>query len=88
MSQLVLELPNALEQKLEASGLSQEQLGQVMTYLLEMYLHVEQTNDFIQVKSHEQHEPKARKAGSAKNLGIIISDDFDKPLEDFAEYMS
>ena len=28
-----------------------------------------------------------RKAGSAKHLGITISDDFDEPLDDFAEYM-
>ena len=28
-----------------------------------------------------------RKAGSAKHLGIQISDDFDDPLDDFAEYM-
>ena len=30
----------------------------------------------------------SRKAGSAKHLGITMSDDFDEPLEDFAEYMS
>ena len=29
-----------------------------------------------------------RKAGSAKHLGIIMADDFDEPLDDFAEYMS
>ena len=28
-----------------------------------------------------------RKAGSAKHLGITISDDFDEPLDDFSEYM-
>lgn len=28
-----------------------------------------------------------RKAGSGKHLGIVMSDDFDEPLEDFAEYM-
>ncbi|MGB0386148.1 MAG: type II toxin-antitoxin system Phd/YefM family antitoxin [Ardenticatenaceae bacterium] len=28
-----------------------------------------------------------RKAGSRKHLGIVMSDDFDEPLEDFAEYM-
>ena len=27
------------------------------------------------------------KAGSAKHLNIVMSDDFDEPLEDFAEYM-
>ena len=31
---------------------------------------------------------KGRKAGSAKHLDIVMSDDFDEPLEDFAEYMS
>jgi len=28
-----------------------------------------------------------RKAGSAKHLNIVMADDFDEPLEDFAEYM-
>jgi hypothetical protein len=30
---------------------------------------------------------RSRKAGSGKHLKIIMSDDFDEPLEDFAEYM-
>ena len=29
----------------------------------------------------------SRKAGSGKHLNIVMSDDFDEPLADFAEYM-
>ncbi|GEM_PF-496658 len=32
------------------------------------------------------NQPKPR-FGSGKHLGIIMSDDFDAPLEDFKEYM-
>jgi len=28
-----------------------------------------------------------RKAGSGKHLGIVMSDDFDEPLQEFAQYM-
>lgn len=87
MSQLILELPNTLDQQIKARGLSQEQLGRVMTYLLEMYLHIDEKKEFIQVASVDQSKKKVRKAGSAKHLGITMSDDFDEPLEDFAEYM-
>jgi len=37
------------------------------------------------VSSGENRGP--RKAGSAKHLDIRIADDFDEPLDDFAEYM-
>ena len=32
-------------------------------------------------------QQKQPRFGSGKHLGIIMSDDFDEPLEDFAEYM-
>jgi hypothetical protein len=45
---------------------------------------------FLKEKHKSQFEPKPprkkRKAGSAKGE-IFMSDDFDAPLEDFAEYM-
>lgn len=34
------------------------------------------------------HEPKAvRKFGSARGMVTYVADDFDAPLDDFAEYM-
>ena len=45
---------------------------------------------FLKLKQNEKTEPetprKKRKAGSAKGE-IIMADDFEAPLEDFAEYM-
>jgi hypothetical protein len=45
---------------------------------------------FLKQKQNEKNETdkprKKRKAGSAKGE-IIMADDFDAPLEDFAEYM-
>lgn len=48
--------------------------------------------DFVQFLKQKQTStventtPKKRKAGSAKGE-IFMADDFDAPLEDFAEYM-
>ena len=39
------------------------------------------------MKSDQTTEPHQPRFGSAKHLNITISDDFDEPLEDFAEYM-
>ena len=39
-----------------------------------------------QVAKTESAKPRQRKAGSAKGE-IIMADDFDAPLEDFADYM-
>jgi hypothetical protein len=39
-----------------------------------------------QAAKTESAKPRKRKAGSAKGE-IIMADDFDTPLEDFAEYM-
>lgn len=39
------------------------------------------------ITSAETTEPHRPRFGSAKHLNITMSDDFDEPLEDFAEYM-
>lgn len=45
---------------------------------------------FLKQKQTAKTEPekrrKKRKAGSAKGM-FVMADDFDEPLEDFAEYM-
>ncbi|MEZ4656937.1 MAG: DUF2281 domain-containing protein [Caldilineaceae bacterium] len=83
MSQLVIDLPESLEQQIRAQGISQNQLRKVIAYLLELYLKVDKSAELFQ----SANSPMPRKAGSAKHLGICISDDFDEPLDDFAEYM-
>lgn len=87
MAQLVIDLPQDLDQQVKESGLSQQQLGKLVTYLLEIYLKLEQTKEFIKLSVTPEPKKVTRKAGSAKHLGIIIADDFDEPLDDFAEYM-
>lgn len=37
--------------------------------------------------SDKQNPPVYRKAGTMEGLVLYMSDDFDKPLEDFSEYM-
>jgi len=64
MLQLTIELPEPLSQEVEASGMSYQQLGRVMTYLLEMYLKIEQSQKFIQVAATNQGEQEVHQ-GSA-----------------------
>ena len=39
----------------------------------------------VTIEPHQAQ--RLRQAGSAKHLQITMSDDFDEPLDDFAEYM-
>ncbi|MEZ4513494.1 MAG: DUF2281 domain-containing protein [Chloroflexota bacterium] len=86
MSSLTIDLPDNLSQQLKTLGMSDQQINKMMVYLLRTYLAMPQAGQFI-LESSSALKPN-RKAGSAKHLNIIISDDFDDPLEDFAEYMS
>ncbi len=55
----------------------------------EMVELLEDYEDILSAKSRKGEATRiSRKAGSAKHLGIKMADDFDEPLEDFAEYMS
>lgn len=87
MTQLIIDLPQEIDQQVKESGLTQHQLSKLVAYLLEIYLKLEQAKDFIKISSTNEPTKPPRKPGSAKHLGIKISDDFDEPLEDFAEYM-
>lgn len=86
MSSLTIDLPDHLSQQLETLGMSEQQINKMVIYLLRTYLAIPQAGKFI-LESSSDYQPK-RKAGSAKHLNIKISDDFDDPLDDFAEYMS
>jgi hypothetical protein len=91
MSQLVIELSEPLDQQLAESGMSQKQLQTVVSRFLQLYLYREQ---MVDVKSEVEHllTPdddllNRPRFGSGKHLNITMSEDFDEPLVDFAEYM-
>lgn len=96
MTTLTVELPEPLTQQLQDSGLSPRQLEGLIIRLIELYLHQQEVratvNLFEQAALAESNEPPPTKPrrprfGSGKHLNIQMSDDFDEPLEDFAEYM-
>ncbi len=62
-----------------------DQWNKVMSYLEQYEAILGLKGPVTQLLSSSSLQP--RKAGSAKHLDIHISDDFDEPLEDFAEYM-
>lgn len=91
MSQLVIELPDTLSQQLSESGLNQKQLQALVGRFIQLYLYRENLPD---VKSQVENlliptngSSNRPRFGSGKHLNITMSDDFDEPLEDFAEYM-
>jgi hypothetical protein len=92
---LTVELPEPLTQQLQNSGLSPDQLEPLIIRLIQLYLHQQEVratvNLFEQATSASSGESGSvkprRRAGRAKHLNIQMSDDFDEPLEDFAEYM-
>lgn len=91
MSQLLIELPEPLDQQLTESGVNPQQLQALVSRFLQLYLHREQVVD---VKSQVEslltpvNETSNRpRFGSGKHLNITMAEDFDEPLEDFAEYM-
>ncbi len=96
MTTFTVELPELLTQQLQQSGLSAEQMEPLIIRLVQLYLHQQEVratvNLFEQATSVENSEPMSAKPhrprfGSGKHLNIQMSDDFDEPLEDFAEYM-
>ena len=91
MSQLVIELPDTLSQQLDESGVNQKQLQTLVSRFIQLYLYREQLADFKREVEDLLTPPVASGNrplfGSGKHLQITMADDFDAPLEDFAEYM-
>lgn len=95
MTTLTVELPEPLTQQLQNSGLSPEQVEPLIIRLVQLYLYQQEVRATVNL--FEQAVPATageaapakprRRAGRAKHLNIQMSDDFDEPLEDFAEYM-
>ena len=96
MTTLTVELPEPLAQQLQNSGLSSKQVEPLIIRLIQLYLHQQEVratvNLFEQAAPAETGQapptqPRRPRFGSGKHLNIQMSDDFDAPLEDFAEYM-
>lgn len=86
---IAIELPDPLTQQLKENGLSDEQVEPLIIRLVQLYLHqqeVRTTVNLFEKETSKTAKPR-RQAGSAKHLNIQMSDDFDEPLDDFAEYM-
>lgn len=91
MSRLVIELPDIVSQQLDESGLNQKQLQALVSRFIQLYLYRErlpdikyQVEDLLTSSTSVSNRPRF---GSGKHLNITMTDDFDEPLEDFAEYM-
>ena len=75
--------------------ISRIELDQVAEHLAELIEEVQQGGEVVLMKDDQpvakltkyQALSGKRRLGTAKGL-ITMSDDFDEPLEDFAEYMS
>jgi Protein of unknown function (DUF2281) len=85
MTQVTIDLPDTVSEQIEESGINQRQLSEIIARFVELYFQqIAQSNS---INSFENSLHGSRKAGKGKHLNIIMSDDFDEPLEDFAEYM-
>lgn len=68
----------------EAKGMSEEALMEVIRFM--RFLKVDSVNEPVTDMTALQGTKKYRSAGSYRGQ-IIMSDDFDDPIEDFKEYM-
>ncbi len=89
MTELVIELPKTLGQQLENRGLTAQQM--LITRFVEFYLNHElgpEIDEKVEALLIQDDNNLAKpRFGSGKHLGIVMADDFDEPLEDFAKYM-
>ncbi|MFZ4655777.1 MAG: hypothetical protein ACOYNY_02115 [Caldilineaceae bacterium] len=88
MTQVLVDLSDKVTNQIEESGVSQEQLQLIMGRLVELYFSCyPQGINGTQAAFLKDLPRCPRKAGSGKHLNIVMADDFDDPLDDFAEYM-
>ncbi|MBX3052390.1 MAG: hypothetical protein KF753_12980 [Caldilineaceae bacterium] len=88
--QLTIELPDEIGEELERTATSPQQLSSLLSGLVRIYLRKDQLQDVLDLMEGlpESVGPKpVPRFGSGRHLGIQLSEDFDEPLEDFAEYM-
>lgn len=88
--QLTIELPDEIGQELERTVGSPQELTSLFSSLARMYLYKDQLQDVLDLMEGLPEASGAKRIprfGSGRHLGIQLADDFDEPLEDFAEYM-
>jgi len=88
--QLTIELPDEIGRELERTATSPQQLSSLLSSLVRIYLHKDQLQDVLDLMKGFPEASGAKQVprfGSGRHLGIQLADDFDEPLEDFAEYM-
>lgn len=88
--QLTIELPDEVGRELERSLTSPQQLSSLLSSLVRIYLRKDQLQDVLDLMAGLPETSGAKQTprfGSGRHLGIQLSEDFDEPLEDFAEYM-
>ena len=88
--QLTIELSDDVGRELERRVVSPQQLTSLISSLVRIYLRKEQLQDVLELMAEIDKSAESKPAprfGSGRHLGIRLSEDFDEPLEDFAEYM-
>jgi len=88
--QLTIELPDEVGRELERSVVSPQQLSSLVSNLVRIYLRKDQLQDVLDLMAglpETNGTKQIPRFGSGRHLGIQLSEDFDEPLEDFAEYM-
>jgi hypothetical protein len=89
-------LPEELSQALQDQGVSAQQIESFFIQFIHLYLNQQALRETVSLLG-QLNKPDTAKTvsaktyrprfGSGKHLNIQMSDDFDEPLEDFAEYM-
>lgn len=87
---LTIELPDEIGAELERNTGSPQQAASLLSSLVRMYLYRDQLQNVLELMAELPNraplQPTPR-FGSGRHLGIRLAEDFDEPLEDFAEYM-
>jgi len=88
MAQVIITLPDTVSEQIEESGIDQQQLSAIVGRFVELYLQQHQRDKQSSIEQpFTNGVRRPRKPGSGKHLKIVMAEDFDEPLEDFAEYM-
>lgn len=87
---LTIELPDDIGRELERSVASPQQLALLLSSLVRIYLHRDQLQNVLELMAGLPELAGSKpvpRFGSGRHLGIHLSEDFDDPMDDFAEYM-
>lgn len=88
--QLTIELPDEIGAELERNAGSPQQAASLLSSLVRIYLYKEQVQSVLELMAGLPDSAPSKptpRFGSGRHLKIQLSEDFDQPLDDFAEYM-